>query len=129
MKVMRDGRLNTVKVTIGQLPDDDQQVLSQNIDKLSEGILGLEVRALTEEEKEAMELSHGLQVLSVAEGPAKAAGLRKGDVLQLINGDKVESVRQLKDIVKKLPEGKFASILVQRRQGPQFLALKVPKEQ
>ena len=128
LKVMRDGRLNTVKVTIGQLPDDDQQLLSDSMDKLSEGILGLEVRALTKEEKQAMDLSHGLQILSVAEGPAKAAGLRKGDVLQLINGDKVASVRQLKDVVKKLPKGKFASILVQRRQGPQFLALKVPKE-
>ena len=76
-----------------------------------------------------MELTHGLHVLSVAEGPAKSAGIRKGDVLQLINGDKVESVQELKEVVEKLPKGKFASILVQRRQGPQFLALKIPSEE
>ena len=74
-----------------------------------------------------MELSHGLYVSSIAEGAAKSAGIRKGDVLQLINGEKVQSVKGLKEIVEKLPKGKFASMLVQRRQGPQFLALKIPK--
>ena len=129
LKIMRDGELNTVKVTIGQLPDDDQPVVGEAEEKVSEGVLGLDVRALTKEEQEALELTHGLYVLSVADGPAKSAGIRKGDVLQLINGDKVETVQELKDIVNSLPKGKFASILVQRRQGPQFLALKIPKEE
>ena len=126
LKIMRDGKLSTVKVKIGQLPDADQAIASEAMEKVSEGVLGLDVRVLTKDELEEMELSHGLHVLSVAEGPAKSAGIRKGDVLQLINGEKVQSVMELKEIVKKLPKGKFASILVQRRQGPQFLALKMP---
>jgi serine protease Do len=126
---MRDGKLNTVKVKIGQLPDADQPIVGDVVEKISEGVLGLDVRALTKNELEELELSHGLQVLSVAEGAAKSAGLRKGDVLQLINGEKVETVMELKEIVESLPKGKFASILVQRRQGPQFLALKVPAKE
>ena len=129
LKIMRDSKLSTVKVTIGQLPDEDQPVVGEKAEKISEGVLGLDVRALAKEEQEAMGLTHGLQVLSVAEGPAKSAGIRKGDVLQLINGEKVETIQELKDVVESLPEGKFASILVQRRQGPQFLALKIPKKE
>ncbi len=126
LKVMRDGKLSTVKVTIGQLPDSDQPVVGETMEKASEGILGLDLRSLTKDELEAMEVSHGLQVQSIVDGAAKSAGIRKGDVLQLINGEKIQTVMQLKEIVEKLPKGKFVSILVQRRQGPQFLALKIP---
>ena len=129
IKLMRDGKMKTVKVKIGQLPDTDQPIAGDSIDKTSDGVLGLDVRVLTKDELEEMELSHGVQVISVTEGPAKSAGIRKGDVLQLINGEKVETVNELKDIVEDLPKGKYASILVQRRQGPQFLALKVPDEE
>jgi len=126
IKLMRDGKLKTVKVKIGQLPDTDKAIVSSNTEKTSDGILGLDVRVLNKDELEEMELSHGVQVITVADGPAKAAGIRKGDVLQLINGEKIESVNELKEVVESLPKGKFASILVQRRQGPQFLALKIP---
>ena len=128
INLMRDGKMKTVKVKIGQLPDTDQAIVTETTEKTSDAVLGLDVRVLTKDELEEMELSHGLQVMEIAEGPAKSAGIRKGDVLQLINGEKIETVNQFKEIVDKLPEGKFASILVQRRQGPQFLALKIPEE-
>ena len=129
IKIMRDGKLSSVKVKIGQLPDSDQPIVSESVEKVSDGILGLDVRVLNKDELEGMELSHGLFVSSIADGAAKSAGIRKGDVLQLINGEKIQTVMQLKEIVEKLPKGKFASILVQRRQGPQFLALKMPAEE
>ena len=129
LKIMRDGKLKTVRVKIGQLPDADQPLVGDAPGKMAEDdVLGLQVRPLTKDEKEETELMYGLRVISVTEGAAKSAGLRKGDILQMINGEKVESVEELKDIVANLPTGKFASILVQRRQGPQFLAMKVPEK-
>ncbi len=129
IKLMRDSKMKTVKVKIGQLPDTDKAIVSEATEKASEGILGLDVRVLTKDELEEMELSHGVQVVTVTDGAAKDAGIRKGDVLQLINGEKIETVSELKEVVENLPKGKFASILVQRRQGPQFLALKMPDEE
>ncbi len=128
LKIMRDGKLKTVKVKIGQLPESDDAIVGEVPGKSSEDeILGMQLRPLNKEEKEQTELMYGLHILSVKDGPAKAAGLRKGDVLQMVNGDKVETVEALKEIVEKLPKGKFASLLVQRRQGPQFLAMKIPE--
>ena len=128
LKIMRDGKLKTVKVEIGQLPESDEAMVGEMPGKSTEDdVLGMQLRPLNKEEKEQTELMYGLHVLSIAEGPAKSAGLRKGDVLQMVNGDKVETVEKLKEIVEKLPKGKFASLLVQRRQGPQFLAMKIPE--
>ena len=127
LKIMRDGKLKTIKVKIGQLPDNEQPMLGEFPVEASDDILGLQLRPLTKEELEELELSHGLRVLAVTEGPAKSAGIHKDDVLQMINGDKIETVQGLQDTVDKLPKGKFASVLVQRRQGPQFLALKIPE--
>lgn len=128
LKIMRDGKTKTVKVTIGQLPESDQPLAGEAPGKIAEDdVLGMQLRPLNKEEKEKTELMYGLRVLSISEGPAKSAGLRKDDVLQMINGDKIETVESLKDVVEKLPKGKFASLLVQRRQGPQFLAMKIPE--
>lgn len=127
LKVMRNGKLKTIKVTIAQLPDGDTVALNETILKNKDNVLGLELQPLTDEEKEQTELTHGLRILSVEEGPAKSAGIREGDVLQIINGEKVETLDDIKNIVKNLPADKFVSILVQRRQGPQFLAFKMPE--
>lgn len=129
IKVMRNGKLKTVKVTIAQLPDEDSVALGETTPKKKDNVLGLELQPLTDEEKEQTELTHGLRILSIDEGPAKAAGIREGDVLQLVNGEKIESMDDLEDIVENLPADKYVSILVQRRQGPQFLAFKMPKAQ
>ena len=128
LKIMRDGNLKTVKVKIGQLPESDEAIVGEVPGKaLEDDVLGMQLRPLNKEEKEQTELLYGLRILSITEGPAKAAGIRKGDVLQMVNGEKVETVEELKAIAEQLPKGKFASLLVQRRQGPQFLAMKIPE--
>ncbi len=38
-----------------------------------------------------------------------------------------DSFEQLSDIVEGLPKGKFASVLVRRNQGPEFIAIRIPE--
>lgn len=88
--------------------------------------MGLKIQALSEAQRRALGMeSGGLQVAEVGEGPARDAGLRQGDVLQMLNHQKLTSVEQFKAPVEDLPNDKFASLLVQREQAPEFLALKV----
>lgn len=133
LKIMRDGKTKTVKLKIGQLPDKDQ-VVTDNTEpddvQPKDTVLGLSLRALTEEEMNTMELDNsGLLVLTVDTGSAKSAGIRKGDVIQMINGEPVGAVSDFKDQVDKLPEGKFVSLLVQRPHGPEFLAMRIPEKE
>ena len=59
------------------------------------------------------------------EGPGSEAGIRKGDVLLMINNIDVESVSQFEEILAGLPGDRPIPLLIQRRGAPTFLALKL----
>ena len=132
LKVMRDDKTKIVKLEIGQLPDKDQVIAGtpEPEEEAKDTVLGLSLRALTEEEMNVMELDNGgLLVLNVDSGSAKSAGIRQGDVIQMINGEPVDEVSDFKQRVDSLPEGKFVSLLVQRQHGPEFLAMRIPEKE
>jgi serine protease Do len=133
LKVMRNGKTKTLKLKIGQLPDKNQLMAGaapESEEKAEDTVLGLTLRALTEEELTTMELDNGgLLVLDVQTGSAKSAGIHQGDVIQIINGESVESVDDFKKQVESLPAGKFVSLLVQRSHGPEFLAMRIPENE
>ncbi len=132
LRVMRDGKVKTVKLKIGQLPEKEQLVAdkSKSDDAVQDTILGLTLRPLNEEEMETMGLENsGLLVLDVSSGTAKSAGIRTGDVIQMINGEPIESIDDFEHQVEKLASGKFVSLLVQRAHGPEFLAMRIPEKE
>ena len=130
LKVMRGGKTRTVKLQVGQLPNKDPVLAGEpSVDEgQADTVLGLSLRALAEQEIETLKLENGgLVVLDVQGNPAKLAGIRKGDVIQMVNGKPVEEVSDFKDLVEGLPAGKYVSLLVQRPQGPEFLAMRIPE--
>ena len=130
LKVMRGGKTRTVKLKVGQLPNKDPVLAGEpSVDEgQADTVLGLSLRALAEQEIETLKLENGgLVVLDVQGNPAKLAGIRKGDVIQMVNGKPVEEVSDFKDLVEGLPAGKYVSLLVQRPQGPEFLAMRIPE--
>jgi serine protease Do len=130
LKIMREGERITQELTIGELPGEGSESLvgrEPREREPSDLILGMRVRDLTPKEQRELGLDEGgLRVLEVREGPAKDAGVRRDDVLQMINNVGLSTVKQFKTLIRELPQDKFASVLVQRPQGPEFLALKVP---
>ncbi len=132
LKIMRNGKTKTVKLEIGQLPDKDQSLVNKVTpeEEAEDSVFGLVLRPLTNEEMDNLELeSGGLLVLDAQNGVAKNAGIRKGDVIQMINGEPVETVSAFTKLMNDLPEGKFISILVQRSHGPEFLAMRIPEKE
>ncbi len=133
LKVMRGGKKKNVKLKIGQLPPDEDRVLLSKAgphEQPEDTVLGLTLRALTQEEIQTMELDHGgLVVLDVQTGIAMEAGIRKGDVIQMINSKQIDSISEFKKQVEALPPGKYVSLLVQRSQGPEFLAMRAPEKE
>jgi len=132
LKVMRGGKTKTVKLKIGQLPDKDQKQASKEEpeEEMEDAVFGLSLRPLTEEELDNLELeNNGLLVLEVQSGTAKSAGIRKGDVIQMLNGEPVENIKAFGELIDSIPEGKFVSMLVQRAHGPEFIAIRIPEEE
>ncbi len=126
--VIRDKTKRNVRVKIAELPDSVQASAGRSeMQPRSEktSVLGMEVETLTDEVKKALKVENGVVVESVdRDGPAVEAGIVDGDVISKINNQDVSSVDEFKAIVAELDEGKLVPILIQRRGGPVFLAIR-----
>ncbi|MDZ7735985.1 MAG: DegQ family serine endoprotease [Gammaproteobacteria bacterium] len=128
--IIRDGEEQTLRVKINELPEDDQTVAGRTARDRDDGTtanrLDIKVKDLTEEQREKLELSDGgVLVEQVGKGAGAQAGIRQGDVLLMLNNTKVRDAGHFEQLVKELPAGKSVPVLVQRRGGPMFLALKI----
>ncbi|MDH5435592.1 MAG: DegQ family serine endoprotease [Gammaproteobacteria bacterium] len=130
VKILRNGKYKTLTVKIAELPEEDETVADTSPSKeSSESVLGLMVTKVPDEVRKALEQDEGgVFVQQVEKGAALRAGVRRGDVIMMINNVDIKDVNQFKKLVKDLPEGKSIPLLVQRRNGPIFLAMKIEKD-
>lgn len=127
VNILRNGESRTLHVVIAELPEEeDIQLAAANKPKsASDSRLGIVVADLTAEQREQAQVAeNGVLVVEVSEGPAKQAGIRKDDVILMLNNVDVESRENFEELTASLPSGKAISVLVQRRGNPVFLALK-----
>ena len=84
---------------------------------LGRGFLGVELTPLTPELRVHFGVAEdtGVMVARVEEGgPAQAAGIRVGDILSAIDGERIESGRQLSRAVRKKEEGDLVTLELYR---------------
>ena len=127
--VIREGKSKTLKVTIAELPPEEELAEAQPSQpgKAKTDKLGLLVETLSSEQRQQMELGkRGVIVRNVEAGPARSAGIRPGDILLVINNQDITSAEQFAKLVKDLPAGKSVPVLIQRGDSPVFLPLKIP---
>jgi serine protease Do len=108
VRVWRDGKEQTLNVTVGATPSEKAKVASADSGASNSGKLGLRLQASDE----------GL-VVQDASGPAAAAGVLQGDVILAVNNQPVKSVEQLRSFVSKA--GKHVALLVQRDDAKVFV--------
>ncbi len=128
VKVLRNGKVKKLVVRIGELPAEEEVQQAQGTPpKIKTDRLGLSVTDLTAEQRKELDKG-GVLVDEVADGAAASAGIQRGDVIVKLNNKSVQNSKQFRELVEQLPDGKSVPVLVIRRSGPLFLALKVPKE-
>jgi len=126
--VIRNGKKVKLKVTIGELPGDEEiRAARTGKDKSQVNRLGAIVRELDDEIRERLDLEKdgGVLVEKITGGPAQEAGLRSGDIILRINNKEISNINGLQRVIKDIPPGKSVPLLVHRRNGPVFLALKI----
>ena len=131
LTILRDGKERTVTVKLGELPPEQQEQAQSESAPANpqQDKLGMVVAPLTDQDRKRMGLDdvNGVLVQQVASGPAKAAGIQPGDVIVMLAGKHVPDMDSFKAALDNLPAGKTVAILVQRREGPMFLALRTPE--
>lgn len=121
LTVWRDGKNFDLKVTLGERKSgqsDSRPGMGQK--QQSEGLLGLSVRPLKEEERREMKLGkdEGLLIVDVdPDKPAAEADLRPGDVILKANLKPVNSGEALSKIVKEVGVKRGAIMLQIERRG------------
>ena len=127
--VTRQGKTVNLEVTIAELPpeDDIKLAVSSKGDKMiTSDRLGLSVTDVSAKQSETEDLpENGVLVTEVDAGAARDAGIRKGDVIVMINNINIKNVSHFKEILGDLEE-KTIPVLIHRQGSPLFLAIKVP---
>ncbi|MFZ5559037.1 MAG: DegQ family serine endoprotease [Pseudomonadota bacterium] len=126
LTVIRGGDEKRLVVELGRLAAREKVQLGQLPGEAGGAVLNVVVAELTPEQRRSRGIDHGVLVQQVGPGIALEAGVRPGDVLLELNGRKVESVAQLKELTRSLPKGRTVPLLVKRGEGALFLALDVP---
>ncbi|PSL22366.1 Do family serine endopeptidase [Shimia abyssi] len=130
--VLRDGKTQTLKVTLGRREEAEAVPASQPApenDAQESEILGLTVAPLTGELREELGLDDGTTGLVVGavdeESVAYEKGLRAGDVLTEASQQKLLSISDLEDRIAEAKDaGRKSLLLLVRRGGePRFVAL------
>jgi serine protease Do len=129
VKVIREGKPATLWVKVGELPSEDE--LAEEASKpeqVKTGRLGMVVENLSAQQRKRLNGDQrGVIITEVKKGAASEAGLRRGDIILMMNNQEVKNANQFKKLVKALPDGKSVPVLIQRNNHPEFLALKVPE--
>jgi len=132
VKVLRKGKHKNLRVTIGELPEEDEiQVAAGKPKPEKQNRLDIVVTDLTDKQRLKRDIKEGgVLVVAANRGAAAKAGISKGDVITMLNNISITGVEQFNELLEDLPSGKSIPVLVHRlRSGPLFLALKIKDEE
>ncbi len=130
LTVLREGQEHKLQLELAELPEaePDAEPPAQPAPQRQPNRLGLRVAPVPAELRESLGLAvGGVVVEGVDNDRAARAGLRPGDVLGRINGQAIDSAEALERQLAGLPAGRSVALLVLRRSGPFYLALRVPQ--
>ena len=129
VRILRDGKRRTLHVTLGELEDDQQAAAEPAAGKTGRSDrLGLVVAVVPAELREQLSLGEGgVMIKQLKPGVASRAGMREGDIIVRFNNEEVSGVEHFNRLVKDMEKGSSVPVLIQRRSGPLFTAIRIPE--
>ena len=105
---LRDKKKQSATLTLKNEQGNTKVMKNADID-----VLGGQFRAITDSQKEQLNIGYGLEVLKVSGGKLKDAGVPKGFVIQKINDEAVKSIDDLQKVVKDASTSKEPVLYIQ----------------
>ncbi len=96
VKYMRDGKIQTAKITFKNADGNTNVVKTRKLDEL-----GAEFKELTDSQKQTYQLSYGVQVTKLTSGLLRDAGVPEKFIILKVNNQKVTSVSDLEKLFRK----------------------------
>ena len=127
LKLIRNGKEKTVKVTVGVLKDDEEPPLSGETTAFN---LGITLENLTPQlsKRFGIQDQSGVIVMQVEPGStASEIGIRAGDIILEIDRKSVKNVDQFYKILGEFKEEDTLLLLIKRRGATLYLTLQIKK--
>ena len=105
---LRDKKKKEATLTLKNEQGNTKVVKNADID-----VLGGQFRAITDQQKEQLNIGYGLEVLKVNGGKLKDAGVPKGFIIQRINDESIKSIEDLQKVVKEASTSKEPVLYIQ----------------
>jgi serine protease Do len=127
MDVVREGSRKKLRLTIGTLPEEGQELAAAGTPggERSNNRLGVSVVELTAEQMKGLDLKGGVVVKEVPDGPAAMIGLRPGDVITHLNNQAIDSTATFAKVAQELPKNRSVSMRVLRQGRASFITFKL----
>ncbi|MBF0518481.1 MAG: DegQ family serine endoprotease [Nitrospirae bacterium] len=129
--VVRDNKEMTIKLTIGELPDEKQaeQSVSQEESRQNK-LKGVSIQELTQTIKERFNIPAkvtGVIVTNVTDESPAASVLKQGDVIQEINRKRINSMKDYEHVLSGLKKDDDLLLLINR--GGSFIYVTISNKQ
>ncbi len=121
LDVWRDGKSISLTAKLGDASERNKRAEREQSDD-QPARLGLALRPLAPEERRQVGVANGL-LIEDAGGAAASAGVQAGDVLLAVNGRAVNSVEQVRGVVKDA--GKSVALLILRGNDKIFIPVRL----
>lgn len=125
LDIVRSGKRKQIGVEIGDLPSADAAQLSSHSGpaERQSNRIGLIVSELNDHQRN--DAGNGVLVKDVIRGPAAMAGVTRGDVISMINGEMIQGVEDFDRVVANLPEHRSVPMRIVRRGQALFIPLRI----
>ena len=126
VQLWRKGEIRDVYLLVGEMPGDGRSVYNQKSDVSHEliGRLGISVVELSDEQKKQLQIEGGLLIDEVR-GVHVRSELQRGDIILAVGNTPITSIEQLNSVIKAIPKGRNAALLVRRGDTASYIAIKL----
>ena len=105
---LHNKKKKTETVTLKNEQGNTRVVQNQDLD-----VLGGNFRPVTDQQKQQLNISFGLEVTKVNNGLLKKAGIAKGFIIQRVNDENMKTIEDSQKVVKKASTSKEPVLWVQ----------------
>ena len=122
--ISRSGKDKTITVILDALEsDEDGNLQASNMGSSQSNALGIAVESISADQRQALgDPEGGVIITKVENDGAYRAGLRRGDVVLMINNSQVEGIDSFNEIVASVPQEKAIALRIMRQGVTNFIA-------
>ena len=130
MDVMRNGKRDTLKVTVGEIPAEESVASAGRSGEAKQkpvpaNRLGLAVRELPPAELKTLGVEYALVVVDVVGPPAQASPIIPGDIILAVNQQRFSSIEEFNKLLAQQEKGSSVALLVRRGDGALYVPMPV----